>query len=109
MNMQTSLSTPELLEARIAPAGVFVKYIDSDGDKVKVTASAGPLALAELTLSNGTSGDLLNLDLTAPGFAGADIKFTVQKGPHGDGRANVGGIDASNNDLGIVVVKGDLS
>lgn len=84
-------------------------YIDSDGDKVKITASHGPLDLADLTLSAGAEGDLLNLNLTDIGFAGANITFTVTKKIGGDGRANVGTINGSGNDLGIVKVRGDLS
>ena len=99
----------EPLESRIAPAAVSVTYVDSDGDKVKITASKGPLDLSDLTLSGGATGNLLSLNLTDVGFAGANITFTVTKVAAGDGFANVGLINGTGNDLGIVKVKGDLS
>lgn len=99
----------ESLEARIAPAAVSISYLDSDGDKVRISASKGPLDLSDLTLSGGATGDLLNLNLTDAAFVGANITFTVTKVAQGDGRANVGTIDATGHDLGVVKVRGDLS
>ena len=109
--MQTKLhSTIEPLETRIAPASVFVTYNDIDGDLVKITASnalavAPPLDLGDLTI---VGGQLRSLTLSGPGFAGANILFTVTQKPGGDGLAHVGLIDATGVDLGHVTVKGDL-
>jgi hypothetical protein len=103
--MHTSIET---LEARIAPASV-ITYTDIDGDKVKITSSKGTLTPAKLTLSDGTSGNLLALDLTAPEFAGADITFSVVKKGGGDGRADVGFLNAQGVDLNVVKIQGDLS
>jgi hypothetical protein len=99
----------EVLETRIAPAGVSVSYIDSDGDKVKITASQGPLDITDLILSNGTSGDLIQLNLNNAGFADANITFTVKKVAQGNGRANVGTINATGVDIGVLTVRGDVS
>lgn len=104
--MHTPAAEP--LEARIAPAAI-VTYTDVDGDLVKITASTGPLDLADLTLAGGTSGQLQKLNLTAAGFDGAKITFTVTKQPGGDGLAHVGFIDATGRDLDSVTVKGDLA
>ncbi|MDB6149419.1 MAG: hypothetical protein JWQ44_867 [Chthoniobacter sp.] len=109
--MKTSLPLPsciEPLEARIAPAAV-VTYTDIDGDIVRITASTGPLDMNDLTLSGGAAGALRSLDLTAAGFQGANVTFTVTKAPTGDGLAHVGRINAVGVDLGNVTVKGDLA
>jgi hypothetical protein len=100
----------EPLESRIAPASVFVNYIDGDNDLVKITASragssAPPLDLSDLTRT--ASGQLQRLTLNAS-FALCNIVFTVKKMPGGDGLADVGYIDATGFDLGNVTVKGDL-
>ncbi len=99
----------ERLESRIAPAAVTVSYTDFDGDKVRITDSSGTLTSADLHfVGGGTSGQLSTLDLSDPGFEGANITFTVTKSAAGDGLANVGLIDAGINDLGKVIVVGDL-
>ncbi len=98
----------EPLETRIAPAS-FVTYTDIDGDLVKVTTSAGPLDLNDLTIVPiGVGGQLRSLTITDAGFAGANIIFTVTKVATGDGLAHVGSINATGVDLGNVTVKGDL-
>lgn len=100
---------PEPLEVRIAPAAVSVTFNDIDGDSVKITASAGPLALADLAfVGGGVGGQLATLNLTHPGFAGAKISFTVKKKAGGDGLVHVGYINATGNDLVSVALKGDL-
>jgi hypothetical protein len=104
-SMHTSI---ESLEARIAPASV-ITYTDIDGDKVKITSSKGTLTAANLTLSNGDTGNLLALTLTNSQFAGADITFSVVKKAGGDGRADVGTLNSQGIDLNFVTIKGDLS
>ena len=107
-------SAIEPLESRIAPAAVFVTYTDLDGDIVKITATkagaaVAPLDATDLTfVGGGANGQLASLLLSAPGFDGAKIVFTVTKKPGGDGLAHVGYVNADNVDLDQVIVKGDL-
>jgi hypothetical protein len=103
--MHTSI---ESLEARIAPASV-ITYTDIDGDKVKITSSKGTLTAANLTLSDGDSGNLIALTLTNAQFAGADITFSVVKKAGGDGRADIGTLNSQGIDLNFVTINGDLS
>jgi len=116
----------EILESRIAPAGVFF-YTDGSGDLVKVTSTVGTttqLATAvEAGLSNyGTGQSLLTqphtLQLLALGstFANASISITATPskgldptGPlQGSGFVNVGEINATGVNLRAVTVHGDL-
>ncbi|MGB8169023.1 MAG: integrin alpha [Chthoniobacteraceae bacterium] len=95
-----------------------VRFTDVDGDLVTVSsskpafnpdgsnvqllkhgASAPGAQLLSLTLTNGFGG------IT---FDGADITFTVKRAAGGDGKVNVGFIDATGVDLGKVTVSGDL-
>ena len=102
-------SAIEPLESRIAPAAVVVSYTDADGDKVKITDSTGHLTSADLTfVGAATSGQLTELNLTSNVFAGANITFSVTRVAGGDGLANVGFINGGLNNLGSVIVKGDL-
>src|SRR5262245_17814250 len=97
----------EPLESRIAPASLT--FTDVDGDKVVITTTgAGTLTLAgNVTVTNG---QLLNLDLTDAAFQNAKVSIMATRDPTtlGDGRVNVGVIDATGRDLGAVVVDGDL-
>jgi hypothetical protein len=95
----------EILESRIAPASVF-HYTDVDGDKVTITSSLGNLGAAGVV--NVTAGQLQLLDLSGGGFDGANLTFSVAKAFGGDGLANVGYINSTGHDLGIVRIKGDL-
>ncbi|MHA3770753.1 beta strand repeat-containing protein [Verrucomicrobiota bacterium sgz303538] len=102
------MSTIELLEPRVAPAAV-VTYTDIDGDIVRITASKGPLDAGDLAfVGGGNSGQLATLNLTDAAFDGANITFSVTKAAGGNGLADVGRINAGTNDLGSIVVKGDL-
>ncbi len=109
------LHTVEILEARIAPAGVTILnahtaiYDDFDGDHVKITVSSGTLTLANFTsVGSGAGIQLQTLDLHTGGFDGANITFSVVRAASGDGLANIGYINSTGHDLGAVVVKGDL-
>jgi len=107
--MKTWRSTIEPLEPRIAPASVVVTYTDVDGDLVKITDSSGHLTSADLSfVGGGPGGQLAELNLTASGFAGANITFSVIHKPGGNGLANVGFVNATGVKLGSVTVKGDL-
>jgi hypothetical protein len=79
-------------------------YTDIDGDKVKITASAGDLT-GHATI---VGGQLRLLDLSDRTFNGASITFTVTKAGNGDGLAAVGRINGGANRFGTIVVRGDL-
>jgi hypothetical protein len=79
-------------------------YTDTDGDKVRITASAGDLT-GHATI---VGGQLLFLDLSDPMFNGANITFTVTRTGNGDGLAAVGRINGGSNNFGTIVVRGDL-
>jgi hypothetical protein len=105
--MKTHLRSIELLEARIAPA--TLTFTDVDGDNVKITVSGSG------TLTEGVNviisfGQLEKLDLTDAAFQNARVKIVATRDPSagGDGRVNVGNIDATGRDLGSVLVDGDL-
>ena len=117
---KNTLPSIEPLEPRIAPAAVFT-FTDVDGDIVTVKTSKGTNAdlAAVLTFSDPAAANprqlqTINLSSSA-GFAGTDLSVTAKRGPTGgDGRVNVGYIDATSSDggalldLGKVTVAGDL-
>jgi hypothetical protein len=97
----------EPLESRIAPASLT--FTDGDGDKVVITTTgAGPLTLGVNVIVS--FGQLQKLDLTGAAFQNANVSIMATRDPEegGDGRVNVGIIDATGRDLGAVVVDGDL-
>ena len=118
MKMKSRFLPPhavELLESRLAPAGVAILnphtaiYDDVDGDHIKFTVSSGTLTLANFTSVGAGAGiQLQALDLHDGGFDGANITFRVVRAGGGDGLANVGYINSTGHDLGVVTVKGDL-
>jgi hypothetical protein len=128
-DLQSAVRNPqwiEPLESRIAPAAILVNattftYSDIDGDRVTVTTTGGPFVFANgptgdfgdsfvFTTANALGGQqLIFVDLTLPGFAGADLTFTVVKAGAGDGLAAVGYIKATGVDVGAITVKGDLN
>lgn len=106
----------EILEARIAPAtllGKSVTYTDTDGETVTVKlVTKGPVteSLFQFDSAFGTSGPqtLQKIALTTDSkFAGASIIVKVKKGVAGDGKVDIGAIEA-NVDLGSVTIPGDL-
>src|SRR3954453_19430181 len=109
----------EPLESRIAPAtlaGHLLTYTDLDGDHVSISISKGTLAPGMFTFDTGSvNGDnsvhqqLRLIDVSAAaGVSGANVMLTVVKAGAGDGLAAVGRINAGTNDLGVVLIKGDL-
>src|SRR4026208_301877 len=98
-----SIRRLETLESRIVPASMLT-YTDIDGDKVAITASVGNLT-GHATV---VGGQLQLLDISDASFNHANITFSVVKVAGGDGLAAVGRINGGTNDLGNVVVKGDL-
>jgi hypothetical protein len=100
--------TIEPLESRIAPASLT--FTDGDGDNVVITTTgAGTLTLGgNVTVTNG---QLTKLKLTDGAFQNASVSIVATRDPvaGGDGRVNVGQIDATGIDLGAVTVDGDLA
>lgn len=105
--MSTSLLSLliEPLEARIAPAILFT-FTDVDGDLATVKISKGQPADVTFFLD---AGQLQTVDLTDPVFTGANVTITAKPvAGLGDGRVNVGYINAMGVSLGNVTVAGDL-
>ena len=100
----------EPLESRIAPAAILT-YVEADQDVVKVKVSSGTLEHL-VTAATVLNGQLQQLDLSQAAwgeeFAGASVSFTVKKAKTGDGRADVGYLNATGIDLGSITIKGDL-
>jgi hypothetical protein len=114
----------ELLESRIAPATLVdahtVTYTDVDFDTVTVKISTG--AFNGVIGGSPDPGDftftgtpvfgekliLLNLSNDAGEFDGANLTVTVKRAANGDGCVNVGYINSTGSDLGVVSIKGDL-
>ena len=89
--------------------GNEVKFTDTDGDLITITVSKGKISPDMLTF--GPNGELFKVDLTIPGSTiknGANLTFSVDKVPGGDGALNVGAIDATGLRLGKVKVTGNL-
>lgn len=105
----------EILEARIAPAAVFVSpttatYDDADGDHVTVkftkpilTPGVGGNVNSVLT-ENGAG--LFVLNLTGLAATGTGISVTAQLAGNGDGFANVGYVNSGGLALGGSVLGG---
>src|SRR5262245_49144819 len=111
----------ERLESRFTPAAVFT-YTDTDGDHVTVTTSKGTSDdLAPILTFSSSIPDkrrqleCIDFSASAAVFAGTDLTVTAQRSNAlGDGRANVGYIDATNSNggtdlsLGFIRINGDL-
>ncbi len=104
----------EVLESRIAPAITIVnahtaKYTDYDGDRVTISVSVGTLDASIFTVgTDGTHDRVQRINLSAGGFDGANITVTTVRGAGGDGLADIGWIDSTGHDLGMVRIVGDL-
>jgi len=105
----------ERLEERIAPAVLIVnthtaKYTDVDGDKITIYINKGTLTGADfVSVSTGLGDQLQEINLTNPLFNGTNLTISALKSKTGDGLVNVGLINATGNDLGVVKIAGDLS
>lgn len=87
-------------------------FNDVDGDLVTVKLKTQLQVsnfdlLVKSTVSGSSLSQLLELDLGAS-FEESDLSITVKQEPGGDGRANIGFINAHGVDLGAVTVMGDL-
>ncbi|HJZ93594.1 MAG TPA: hypothetical protein VKE40_22145 [Gemmataceae bacterium] len=106
---------PLRLESRLAPAALMT-YTDVDGDLVNVSTSKGSAAALAVALTfndpnpqHARQLQLVNFAGNPGAFGGTDLIVSARRGPTGgDGRANVGAIDATNLNLGAVVIDGDL-
>jgi hypothetical protein len=89
-------------------------FTDVDGDLVKIKVSKGILSFADFKLAPaGTVGgfqlQLVNLSDDGGEFKDANLTITAARTAlGGDGRVNVGYINATSVDLGTVTVEGDL-
>jgi hypothetical protein len=114
----------ESLETRAVPATLVnprtVTYTDFDGDLVTVAFSKPVLTAANVDTvfrfdNRGVDGDnstpqqLQTIELLSPGADGTSVRVSARPTQSsGDGRVNVGAIDATGSDLGTVVIPGDL-
>jgi hypothetical protein len=101
------LESRELFDLSILNAHT-AKYTDVDGDKVTITISTGDFHDAIVSLVDRNLGDYLESIILPSTFSGANISFAVTKALAGNGRADVGLIDATGVDLGNVSIRGDL-
>ncbi len=109
----------EPLESRIAPAAIFVNanlgaITDEDGDIVTVQFSkplltASNIATILVTTPTGDGDRLSKINLAGLSAAtGVDIMVKARVAGNGDGLADIGVLDATGVDLGIVTIHGDL-
>jgi len=95
------------------PDGKSFTYTDGDGDLVTVKTSAGTLKSSQfswLTSADGTRRELTRMGVVGDAnFNGASLTFTAKKtATGGDGRVNIGTIDATGLNLGAVKVGGNI-
>ncbi|MHA3772274.1 DUF4394 domain-containing protein [Verrucomicrobiota bacterium sgz303538] len=93
--------------------GKSFTYTDTDGDLLTVKTSAGSFDASKITVlssEDGTRHEIVTLDISNDtAFKGANLTFTAKKSTTGgDGRVNIGKINALNVDLGTVSVAGVL-
>jgi hypothetical protein len=82
-------------------------FLDGDGDLVTVKVTKGALSQRDFTFSGGV-WQKLDLSGNPLLFGGTNITVSVKKGPGGDGKVNLGALDARGLDLGKVTLPGDL-
>jgi uncharacterized repeat protein (TIGR01451 family) len=93
--------------------GKTFTFIDTDGDRAKLSVSKGELSLSDLDFAfNATNTGLqlqsLNLFDDGTEFVGAKVTLTASKKAGGDGLVHLGLLNAGGSDLGKVTIKGDL-
>ena len=98
---------------QLAANGKRVTYTDLDGDRVTIATSKGTLGLSQLVFaaedSSSYGSQLNSLSFAAQQFTGANITITAKPGPRGgDGRVNIGTLDATGVNLGKVNIDGDI-
>jgi len=111
MNYRPISSSVEILETRIAPAAVL-PLTDIDGDSVVISTSKGTVAdltAAVKTIDVGLGKQIQRIDLTNPIFEGTTLTITAKRvSAGGNDFVNVGFVDATGIDLGVVKIDGDL-
>ncbi|MGC3990803.1 MAG: autotransporter-associated beta strand repeat-containing protein [Chthoniobacteraceae bacterium] len=113
-NDVTVTSVAQSTGVTIQSGGLSATWLDGDGDLVTVHTTKGTFTGSDFTFGTlgvgvATGLQLETLDLTDPQFAGAKITFTAKPTSlGGDGRVNVGFINATGNDLASVTLPGDL-
>ena len=106
-----TVSSIELLEARIAPASLT--FTDVDGDLVHVTVS-GSATTAQLDAAVHRVPSGAGFEITSVAFGGrsvfknADITIVADLAGGGDGLVNVGRINARGIDLHDITIDGNL-
>jgi uncharacterized repeat protein (TIGR01451 family) len=93
--------------------GKTFSFVDSDGDRAKLSVSKGELSLGDFTFTlNETSTGLqlqsINLSDDGTEFSGANLTLKAAKRAGGDGLVHLGFLNAAGIDLGKVSIKGDL-
>jgi hypothetical protein len=102
---------PDAPAPTISADGKTATWTDLDGDAVTMKVTKGTLTAANFRMLAGAGGTsaLSKLTLTDAAFAGTNVTFKAKPGASGgDGRVNVGEINAIGLDLGNVTVPGDL-
>ena len=95
----------------ISPDSKTATWRDLDGDAVTLKITKGTLTPANFRMLDGAGegSALSKLTLSGAAFAGTNITITAKPGPSGgDGRVNIGAIDATDVDLGAVSIGGDF-
>ena len=111
--------TTPVLDIAVSPhrasftPGKSFTYTDGDGDLVTVKTSAGTLDPAQfgwLFSADGTRRELTSMNISGnTTFTGASLTFSAKKtATGGDGRVNIGTIDATGLNLGAVKVGGNI-
>ena len=89
--------------------GKSLSFADADGDLVTIKTTAGSLSAANLVMLETPTGPQIAKLILGPDFKGANVTISAKATKSGgNGLVNVGYIDATGVDLGIVTVKGDL-
>jgi len=92
---------------KISPNGKSVTFADIDGDRVTIRLNKGELRPENFVF--GGDGSLQKIDLLHdPRFPGANLSIDAKATGGGNGVVDVGFIDATDIDLGKVVVSGTL-
>lgn len=106
LSVQTDAPAPS-----ISVDGRTATWTDLDGDAVTLKITKGELTPANFRFFAGANGSaaLAKLTLTDSAFTGTNVTITAKRGSNGgDGRVNVGEINATGVDLGVVTIAGDL-
>lgn len=98
----------------IAADGRSATFTDADGDRVTVAVSRGRLDAADFTLvaaGAGAGAQLVALNFSDDGaeFAGANVSISAKRTTTGgDGFVNLGYLNGTGVNLGVVKIRGDL-